>query len=265
MSKGWIKLYRDIKDHWIYQESRKFSKYEAWLDMLMSANYKDNKFVLGNELIEVKRGQFVTSIRRLCNEWDWSNTKVVQFLELLQKDGMIEVTKDTKKTVITIIKYDIYQTSNDTEKTENTHEDDTEQIQKHTNKKVKNENKKEEEINNERPNNIAYEILQDYLIEREIDQQTINQTIRELMNRNIDLFLMDNVEKQFEHMMEKLNYGEVDNHNGFPVYFANGLQMRSIQSNASRNYQKEKLREYEIAMLEKRERDTSFYYNWLDA
>jgi hypothetical protein len=143
---GFIKLHRKIHDHWIYQEKRKFSKYEAWLDMLMMANHKENKFVHGNELILVGRGEFITSIRKLGERWDWSNTKVAQFLDLLKADEMIDYKKDTKKTVVTIVNYGFYHGSGDEEKTPNEHEKDTNRTQKHTNKNVKECIKNEKEL-----------------------------------------------------------------------------------------------------------------------
>jgi len=89
------------------------------------ANHKDQKILLGNELVTVKRGQRITSIRQLCERWGWSNTKVIQFLKMLQSDGMITYKSDKKKTVITIVNYDIYQDRNDSKTTEKRHETDT--------------------------------------------------------------------------------------------------------------------------------------------
>ena len=126
MSKqGFIKLYRQVQDHWIYDEKRKFSKFEAWVDMIMQANHQDNKFVLGNELVEVKKGQFITSIRKLGERWDWSNTKITNFLDLLKSDGMIDYKKDTKKTVVTIVNYGLYHDNGNEKTTRQRHDNDT--------------------------------------------------------------------------------------------------------------------------------------------
>lgn len=138
---GWISLHRKITCHPFYQEKRKFSKFEAWIDLLLMVNHETKKVLLGNELIEVKRGQRITSIRQLCDRWGWSNSKVTQYLKLLESDGMITVKSDTKKTVITIDKYSDYQQSKDDKTTENRHENDTKQTRKHTNNNDNNENK----------------------------------------------------------------------------------------------------------------------------
>jgi hypothetical protein len=105
---GWVKLQRKIQDHWIYQEKRKFSKYEAWLDMLMMASHKNTKFVLGKELIELSKGSFITSELKLMERWSWGKEKVRSFLKLLEDDQMITKISDRKKTLINICNYCIY-------------------------------------------------------------------------------------------------------------------------------------------------------------
>lgn len=107
--KGWIALHRSIRDHWLYQEKRVFSKCEAWLDILMDANHQDKKIVFDGQLIEIKRGQKVTSLRQLAERWGWSRHKVSDFLDLLERDTMLTRKSDTKKTLITVTNYDSYQ------------------------------------------------------------------------------------------------------------------------------------------------------------
>jgi|SRR5690625_3525234 len=138
MDKGFIKLHRKIQDHWLFEEKRTFSKFEAWIDMLLMANHKENKVVLGNELITIERGQFITSIRKLGERWNWSNTKVTNFLEILKQDEMITYKKDTKKTVITIVKYSVYHDNENAKTTRERHDKDTKATREHTNKNVKN-------------------------------------------------------------------------------------------------------------------------------
>lgn len=138
MQKGWIKLQRRIQSHWLYQEKRVFSRYEAWLDLLMMANHKENKILIDSKLETVKPGQIITSIRKLCDRFSWSNTKVNSFLKLLQQDEMIAFKSDTKKTVISIVNYEVYH-NEETEETSQKHNGNTsEAYQKHTNKNVKN-------------------------------------------------------------------------------------------------------------------------------
>ena len=134
---GWISLHRSIQKHWLFEEKRKFSRFEAWIDILLMVNHTDNKIMHDGDLITVKRGQRITSLRQLGERWSWSITKVDKYLKTLESDGMLVVKKDTKKTVLTVVNYDDYQDGDfkkrhrkDSEKTEKKHRSNTEKTQK---------------------------------------------------------------------------------------------------------------------------------------
>ena len=106
---GWIKLHRQIRGHAFYKQKRTFSRFEAWVDMLLDANHCDNPWIAGNEIITVERGTYITSELKLMDRWKWSKSKVRAFLKLLEDEKMIIKKADNKKTAITIVNYDIYQ------------------------------------------------------------------------------------------------------------------------------------------------------------
>ncbi|MDW7672288.1 MAG: hypothetical protein SCM88_11455 [Bacillota bacterium] len=139
-----MKLYRELQEHWLW-EKESFDRRSAWIDLLLMANYKDARVMMDGQLIDVKRGQRITSIRYLCQRWGWSNTKVSAFLRTLEKDGMITCATDKKKTVITIENYSKFQGENDTETSPNRHYSIIEQTLQHTNKKEKKEKKEKTE------------------------------------------------------------------------------------------------------------------------
>lgn len=105
---GWISLHRSIQDNWIWNDEP-FDKAHAWVDILLMANHKDNKFLLGSELIKIDAGSFITSEKKLSERWEWGRTKVRNFLKLLESDEMILKITDTKKTTIKVINYKQYQ------------------------------------------------------------------------------------------------------------------------------------------------------------
>ena len=170
---GWIRLYRKIKLHWLWEEKRRFSRFEAWVDCLLRANHKDTRVALGNELIEVKRGSFITSIRKLAEEWGWSNTKVISFFKLLEHDEMLVHKSDNKKTVVTIINYDFYQNPNDTEETETERKNDAKTTQKHTDNNVNNEKKNSNISQNEKDLLSVLKSVENYPFDYEKDLQMI--------------------------------------------------------------------------------------------
>ena len=139
-SKGWVTLHRSIQDHWLWDD-KPFSKGQAWLDLVMMANHKDNKFVLGNELIQVSRGQFVTSELKLMERWGWGKSKTRAFLKLLADDGMIEKQTDQKKTTVKIVNYRVYQDLETTDVPQTDYEQTASRPQADTNNNDNNENK----------------------------------------------------------------------------------------------------------------------------
>ena len=108
---GWLKFHRQITEHWLYQEKRVFSKYEAWLDIILHTNHADNKFLIKGELIDCKAGQTARSQVTLAKSWNWGRKKVANFLMLLQKDGMIYVETTKVTTILTIVNWENFQNS----------------------------------------------------------------------------------------------------------------------------------------------------------
>lgn len=105
---GWIKIHRDILYHEIWSD-KPFSKGQAWIDLLLWANHSDNKCMIGNKVEEVKRGSFITSDLKLMDRWGWGRKKVQLFLKFLESESMIMRNANNKRTVITIVNYDVYQ------------------------------------------------------------------------------------------------------------------------------------------------------------
>lgn len=103
---GWIKIHRDLANHWIAQDMEKLGR---WLDLLMFASHKENKVLMGGKLVEVKRGQMIASCDFLAKRWKCSKSTVSTFLDLLESDGMIERCTERKITHLTICNYESYQ------------------------------------------------------------------------------------------------------------------------------------------------------------
>lgn len=106
---GWISLYRQIKESWIWKDKEPFDKRSAWIDLILTVNYKDQKIPFENGFIEIEKGQTLTSIKQLAEKWKWSRHKVSDFLDRLEQDTMIVQVRDTRKTLISIVNYSKYQ------------------------------------------------------------------------------------------------------------------------------------------------------------
>jgi len=106
---GWIKIHRKIWDSPVWQ-TKPFSQGQAWIDMLLMANHKENDLFVGNRIIKIVRGSFITSQRQLARRWGWERSKVRRFLKVLSKATQVTTHQATHKTThVSIINYDSYQ------------------------------------------------------------------------------------------------------------------------------------------------------------
>ena len=144
---GWISIYRSVTDSWVWKE-KPFSIGQAWIDLLLMANHKDNKFYFRGQLITVKRGSLITSELKLMKRWGWGNTKVRNFLKNLESDGMIKhVTAKTQSTIY-IENYGVYQGMQSTDKVQTKYSQSTDKVQTNTNNNINNYNNDNNENNN---------------------------------------------------------------------------------------------------------------------
>ena len=162
-NEGGAKIYRSLSDHWLW-EDKPFSKGQAWIDLLLLVNHSEKKTMIDGRLETVSVGQTITSTRKLCDRWGWSNTKVRNFLKMLEIESMIIVKSDSKKTVINIVNYSVYQDSDNKKETVKRQSSDSQTTVKHTNKTEKNE--KNEKNNIRRFTPPTYEQVSSYCLER---------------------------------------------------------------------------------------------------
>lgn len=69
-----------------YREPRKFSKYEAWIDLLLRANHEENP------------GTVLIIKSELAKAWGWDRRKLNRFLDHLIKEGMCTLNGTTDGT-----------------------------------------------------------------------------------------------------------------------------------------------------------------------
>lgn len=109
MEEGYVKLNRCIKRNWLWTAKEPFDMRSAWIDLLLSACWKDEKKLFNGKLTVFKRGTVYKSMTELANRWHWHRTTVGRFLKLLESDEMVQVNATTHGTTITIVNWDFYQ------------------------------------------------------------------------------------------------------------------------------------------------------------
>jgi hypothetical protein len=112
---GYILLHRKINDS--FQKREKYCSKMAWIDLLLLANYKDGFFYVRDVKVKIKRGQVGWSEYQLAARWMWSRGRVRRFLTELQNEQRIVLQKTPVTTIITISKYDQYQSCGTTDDT----------------------------------------------------------------------------------------------------------------------------------------------------
>ena len=109
MARGWIRLARRLQEHALW-EDKPFARGQAWVDLLMLACYENKKIPFDGRLLELQKGQLLTSIRKLSERWGWSQGKTARFLDVLEAEQMLTKKRYANGTVLTLANYEVYQT-----------------------------------------------------------------------------------------------------------------------------------------------------------
>ena len=136
---GWIKIHRKFLD-WEW-----FNKSEAvhlFIYMLLKANHKEGKW----QGIDIKRGQFISSLGNISNATGISLQTIRTILKKLEKTNEIELKSTSQYTLVTICKYECYQDEKDEPNKPLTNNQQTTNKQLTTNKNDKKEKNEKELI-----------------------------------------------------------------------------------------------------------------------
>lgn len=136
---GYICLHRKITSHPLYL-SEKFTKVQAWIDLILLANHKKSHYFARGIKVDVGRGQLAYSQERLAQRWLWTRGSVIRFLRYLESEHQIVQQKTAITNLISIVNYNRYQPNSTTKSTTNGTGDST-TVDTHS-KKYNNVNKR---------------------------------------------------------------------------------------------------------------------------
>lgn len=111
---GYIKLYRQISETAIWIDS---DKIRLWLWCLFKCNFKESECLIGNQVIKLSKGQFVTGRKSLELEFNKgvdkekvvSGKTLYRWLEIFEKMKMLSIKKTNKYSIITVLNWNSYQ------------------------------------------------------------------------------------------------------------------------------------------------------------
>lgn len=107
-------------DFWLIDQP--FSFRDAFIHVLLSANWVKGVTTKNGHTLEVQRGQLLTNIRKLGATFHWDKHKVYQWLKFMAAADMLKSENVGFGTVLTIVNYDKYQNDADTVTHTPTHE-----------------------------------------------------------------------------------------------------------------------------------------------
>lgn len=105
MHRGYIKIWRKIRESFIWQDSDCF---KIFSHLIMEANYKDTETIFNDKKLIIKRGQLICGRHQLEHELGINQHKIYRMMELLENEQVIEQQKTSRCTIVTIVCYDDY-------------------------------------------------------------------------------------------------------------------------------------------------------------
>ena len=106
--RGTVNISRDIWNDAAFKD-QPFTEREAFIWMVMEASWKPRERRVGSITVQLERGQLATSVRFMADAWKWQKSTVDRFLKRLKNRDMIGTESGTGVNIITICKYNEYQ------------------------------------------------------------------------------------------------------------------------------------------------------------
>lgn len=114
---GWIRLHRKLMTSDTFSRLTAVQKLIA-IYIILNANHADGVWYdkYKNIEVEIKRGQLVTSRKKIASEWfqndkDVSEMKIRTCLDKLERIGFLTKSSTSDYTLITVLNYEVYQGS----------------------------------------------------------------------------------------------------------------------------------------------------------
>jgi len=136
MNNGYIKLHRKFRDWYGYKSA---SRKSLWIELLLRATHKEFDTIFNGNSITLKPGQLVAGRKILAEYCGLSESWIEKLLSELEKVGQIRQQKTNTSRLISIVKWDEYQNSNNGEDNREDNKKTTKRQQKDTIQECKNE------------------------------------------------------------------------------------------------------------------------------
>lgn len=82
MEETWIKLYRKIMKSPIWENEKAL---KIWIWCLLKATHEEREQLVGQQVIELKKGQFVFGRKKASDELQMNENTIYRYIKLLEK------------------------------------------------------------------------------------------------------------------------------------------------------------------------------------
>jgi len=106
---GFFIIERTLTKHWCASDPNFLA---TWVWLLSEANWQDKKALINSSVVELKRGQLIFGLNAFSHKSGVSVAKLRRIINTLEEEGMINRQKTNKYSIISIVKYDEYQSVN---------------------------------------------------------------------------------------------------------------------------------------------------------
>lgn len=169
---SYIKLFRKLLKSPIFENEKAL---KVWIWCLLKATYTDKEQVVGQQIVDLKKGDFVFGRKKASEELKMSESTVYKYIKLLEKLQTISVKSNNKFSVVSIEKWEEYQVKEQQENNKGTTKEQqennkgtTKEQQRNTNKNIKNiKNIKKREKKVFSPPSLQE--IQKYIIEKNLN------------------------------------------------------------------------------------------------
>lgn len=133
---GWIKLHRKLLDNPIIMKDA--DHLAVWMYLLLNATHAEYPVLFKGEKIMLAPGQLITGRKSIADKLGINESKVTRILDAFKNEHQIEQQTSNRNRLISIIKWDLYQSSEQQDELQMNNNRTTSEQQVNTNKNVNN-------------------------------------------------------------------------------------------------------------------------------
>ena len=154
---GWVKLYRCSLENPVVCKDSDF--FAVWCYLLLNATHQPIDAIFKGERITLQEGQLITGRNSISEKFSINPSKVQRILKKLEIEHQIEQQTGNKNRLISIVKWDLYQQSEQQNEQQLNNNRTTTEQQLNTNKNKR--TKEQKNINNKDIESIPYQQIAD--------------------------------------------------------------------------------------------------------